>query len=199
MYNPGIMEMKHLVPKCRSYRRFDAGVPVDMATLKELVSLARCASSAANRQPLKYVLSCSPEMNSRIFPSLAWATYLKDWKGPETAERPAAYIVLLLDTNITQSADVDVGIAAQTILLAATERGLGGCMLGAIKRDQLGVTLSLPPHLAIALVLAIGKPAESVVLEDMPADGSVKYYRDADGTHHVPKRSVTELIQAVYG
>jgi nitroreductase len=194
-----IMEMDHLVPLCRSYRRFDSSVSVEMTTLKELISLARCVPSAANRQPLKYVLSSSPGMNLRIFQTLAWAAYLKDWPGPEPRERPAAYIVVLLDTNISASAEVDVGIAAQTILLAATERGLGGCMLGAIKKDQLAETLSLPQHLSIALVIAIGKPAEPVVLEDLPADGSIKYYRDADGTHHVPKRPVTGLIQAVYG
>jgi len=193
------MDMDALVSRCRSYRRFDAGVPVTMATLKELVSLARRVPSAANRQPLKYVLSCSAQMNALIFQTLAWAAYFKDWPGPEPQERPAAYIVVLLDTDITQSADVDVGIAAQTILLAATERGLGGCMLGAIMKDQLGEALDLPPRLAISLVIALGKPVESVVLEDLPADGSIKYHRDADGVHHVPKRPVTELIQAVYG
>ncbi|HTP57779.1 MAG TPA: nitroreductase family protein [Spirochaetia bacterium] len=191
--------MDALVSTCRSYRRFSAGAPVETATLKELVSLARRAPSAANRQPLKYVLSGSAEMNARIFPTLAWAAYFKDWPGPETNERPAAYIVVLLDTTITQSADVDVGIAAQTILLAATERGLGGCMLGGIKRDQLGEVLRLPPHLTISLVIALGKPVERVVLEDLPADGSIKYYRGPDGTHHVPKRALADLIHAVYG
>ncbi len=192
------MEMSDLVSKCRSYRRFDAGVPVGMATLKELVSLARRVPSVANRQPLKYVLSCSPEMNLRIFETLAWAAYLKDWPGPGPQERPAAYIVILLDTDISQSADIDVGIASQTIRLAATARGLGGCMFGAIKRDLLAERLKLPPRLSIALVIAIGKPVERVVLEDLPADRSIKYYRDPDGTHHVPKRAEEELIQAAY-
>lgn len=192
------MEMSDLVSKCRSYRRFDAGFAVDAATLRDLVSLARRVPSAANRQPLKYVLSCSPEMNLRIFETLAWAAYLKDWPGPGPRERPTAYIVVLQDTDISPSAEIDVGIAAQTILLAATARGLGGCMFGAIKRDQLAERLRLPPHLSIALVIAIGKPVERVVLEDMPAGGSIKYYRDPDGTHHVPKRAEEELIQAVY-
>lgn len=169
-----------------------------MATLKELVSLARQVPSTANRQPLKYVLSSSADMNARIFQTLAFAAYLKDWPGPTPEERPAAYIVMLLDTNISQSADIDVGIAAQTILLAATARGLGGCMFGAIKREQLAESLALPTHLSIALVIAIGKPVEHVVLEGLPDDRSIKYYRDPDGTHHVPKRAVEELIQAVY-
>ena len=190
--------MCELVSKCRSYRRYDAGFPVDMATLKELIAIARRVPSAANRQPLKYVLSCSAEVNERIFQTLAWAAYLKDWPGPEPPERPAAYVVVLLDTNISKSADIDVGIAAQTILLAATARGLGGCMFGAIKREQLAESLALPPHLPVSIVIALGKPVEHVVLEGLPADGSIKYYRDADGTHHVPKRSEEELTYAVY-
>ena len=192
------MEMDELVAKCRSYRRFDASAPVSMAALKELVSLARRVPSAANRQPLKYVLSCSPQMNERIFQTLSWAAYLKDWPGPTFEERPAAYIVVLLDSDISQSADIDVGIAAQTILLAATAQGLGGCMLGAIRREQLGEVLALPASLSIALVIAIGKPVEKVVLEGLPLDGSIKYYRDPHGTHHVPKRSEEDLIQAAY-
>jgi nitroreductase len=192
------MEMNEVVTKCRSYRRFDARTSISMATLKELVSLARRVPSAANRQPLKYVLSCSEQMNERILQTLSWAAYLKDWTGPSSEERPSAYIVVLIDSEISQSADIDVGIAAQTILLAATAQGLGGCMLGAIKREQLAEALALPASLSIALVVAIGKPVESVVLEALPADGSIKYYRDPDGTHHVPKRSEGELIQAAY-
>ncbi|MGO9413471.1 MAG: nitroreductase family protein [Spirochaetia bacterium] len=193
------MEMYELVTKCRSYRRFNAGAPVSMTVLKGLIALARRVPSAANRQPLKYVLSCSPQMNERIFQSLAWAAYLKDWPGPSPEERPTAYIVVLLDTDISRSADIDVGIAAQTILLAATAQGLGGCMFGAIKREQLAEALALPPRLSIALVIAIGTPVEKVVLEALPPEGSIKYYRDPEGTHHVPKRSEEDLIQAVYG
>ncbi len=192
------MEIHNLVERCRSYRRFDERVPIAEGTLRELMAVARAIPSAANRQPLKYVLSCAPEWNQKIFSTLAWAAYLKDWPGPSPGERPTGYIVILLDTSITQSADIDVGIAAQTILLAAVEAGLGGCMFGAVKRPELAALLGLPEHLTIALVVALGKPVERVVLEDLPADRSIRYYRDADGTHHVPKRSVEELIQAVY-
>jgi nitroreductase len=193
-----MMEMRELVRKCRSYRRFDGSFRIEETTLRDLAAVARGIASAANRQPLKYVLSCAPEWNLRIFETLAWAAYLEKWPGPAPEERPTAYVVVLLDTSISRSADVDVGIAAQTILLAATERGLGGCMFGAVKRDELAARLALPPHLAIALVIALGKPVENVVLEDLPLDGSIKYYRDSQGTHHVPKREEKELILAVY-
>jgi nitroreductase len=117
-----MMEMRDLVRRCRSYRRFDGSFRVEETTLRELAAVARDVASAANKQPLKFVLSCAPEWNLRIFQTLAWAAYLEKWPGPGPEERPTAYVVILLDTNISRSADIDVGIAAQTILLAATER-----------------------------------------------------------------------------
>jgi len=192
------MKLIDLVSRCRSYRRFDERAPVGESVLNDLVGLARMTPSAANRQPLRYVLSCAPDWNAKIFETLAWAAYLKDWPGPAPGERPTAYIVVLVDSTISQAADVDVGIAAQTILLGAVERGLGGCMFGAVRRQQLSERLSLPAHLPVALVIALGTPVERIVLEDLPPDGSIKYYRDTEQVHHVPKRSLDELVHAVY-
>lgn len=185
-----------LVRKNRSYRRFYQDVPVESKTLEELVGLTRYCASAANLQPLKYFLSCEPEKNALIFKHLAWAAYLKDWKGPPEGERPPAYIIILGDTTITKSFGCDHGIAGQTILLGATEKGLGGCMIGSIKRKELRQTLSIPRHLEILLVIALGKPKETVVIETMGPDGSIKYWRDRQDVHHVPKRSLGELIVA---
>ena len=186
--------LEKLVRRNRSYRRFDEAHRVSKETLRELVSLARLTASAANRQPLKYLLSADPETNDKIFPCLAWAAYLKGWPGPAAGERPAAYIVLLVDETIATDWWCDDGIAAQTILLGATERGLGGCMIGAVQKDRLRQALAIPNHLRIRLVLALGKPAETVVLEDLAPGGDIRYWRDEAGVHHVPKRRLDELI-----
>ncbi|MHC4626799.1 MAG: nitroreductase family protein, partial [Planctomycetota bacterium] len=151
-------------------------------------------ASAANTQPLKYVLSYEPERNAIIFPHLGWAGYLRDWPGPAEGEKPSAYIIILGDTQLSEFADCDHGIAAQSILLGAAEKGLGGCMIGTVRRRQLGEALGIPPRYKILLVLALGKPAEKVVLEAIGPDGSIEYWRDADGVHHVPKRPLDELI-----
>jgi nitroreductase len=187
-----------LVKENRSCRRFYEDHAVEPETLKELVSLARISASAANLQPLKYILSSDPRKNAEIFSCLAWAGYLKDWPGPEEGERPAAYIVVLGDTSISKSADCDHGIAAQTILLGAREKGLAGCMLGAIDRNALRDLLNIPSQLKILLVLAIGKPREKVVLETVGSDNSIRYWRDNEGVHHVPKRKLEEIIAAEY-
>jgi len=191
--------LEDLICKNRSYRRFHQDVPVDIETLRTLVNLARLSASGSNLQPLKYILSCEPETNVRIFPHTRWAGYLKDWPGPAEGERPAAYIVILGDTQIRKSFGCDRGIAAQSIMLGATERGLGGCIIGSIDRDGLRQALDIPDRCEILLVLALGKPKETVVLEEVGPDGDVRYYRDAEGVHHVPKRSLGELILREYG
>ena len=183
-----------LVFKSRSYRRFDQNVVVEVSTLRDLVELARLCPSGANMQPLKYILSCDPKTNASIFPHLRWAGYLRDWPGPAEGERPSAYIVILGDREVSQSFGCDHGIAAQTILLGAVEKGLGGCMIGSIDRDELSAALSIPPRLEILLVIALGKPAETVLIEKVGPDGSIKYWRDDKGRHIVPKRSLDDLI-----
>jgi len=119
---------------------------------------------------------------------------MKDWDGPEKGERPSAYIVILGDTEILSSFSVNHGIAAQSIQLGATERGLAGCMVFGVRRDALRKALALPERFEVLLVMALGKPREKVVLEEVGPDGNTDYFRDAEDVHHVPKRSLDELI-----
>lgn len=186
--------IEDLIRRNRSYRRFHQDVPVSMKTLRELVNLARLSASGSNLQPLKYVLSSDPATNAKIFPHTRWAGYLEDWEGPADGERPAAYVIILGDTEIRSSFGCDHGIAAQSIMLGASERGLGGCILGALDRSALREALGIPERYDILLALALGKPKETVVLEDVGPDGDIEYYRDENDVHHVPKRSLEELI-----
>ena len=187
--------LRDLILRNRSYRRFDSKVSVPEELLMELVELARFSPSGANRQPLKFYLSTQPEINRQIFPHLAWAAYLKDWPGPVEGERPTAYIVILGDKQVSSSFGCDHGIAAQSILLGAVEKKLGGCMIASIDRKGLQNTLRLPENLEILLVIALGRPVETVLLETVEKpEGDIKYWRDEQQRHHVPKRSLEELI-----
>lgn len=186
--------LRDIVLANRSYRRFVESERISKETLRELIDLARCTPSAANLQPLKYIICNEPERCAAIFPTLAWAGYLADWPGPTEGERPSAYIVILGDTEIRKDFGCDHGIAAQTICLGAAELGLGACMIGSIDRNTLREVLNIPERFEILLVIALGKHAEKVVLEDVGPDGSIKYYRDAQDVHHVPKRKLDELI-----
>ena len=186
--------IRDLILKNRSYRRFYQEVPIELETLRGLVDLARLSASGGNRQPLKYILSCELEKNALIFPHLGWAGYLQDWSGPPEGEQPSAYIVILGDTEISRSFGCDHGIAAQSILLGATEMGLGGCIIASVAKRGLSEALGIPPRYEILLVLALGKPREKVIIEPVGPDGNIKYWRDAQGTHHVPKRALDDII-----
>lgn len=183
-----------IVKRNRSYRRFFQDKPIDRKELIDLVGLARLCPTGRNLQPLKFFLSNDELLNKKIYPSLAWAGYLKDWDGPVEGERPSAYIVILEDRRISESTQWDQGIMAQTIMLGATEKGLGGCIIASVRKEDLSRTLDLPEHLKVVLVLVLGYPKEEVVIEQIPENGSVVYWRDSQGVHHVPKRDMDELI-----
>jgi len=187
-----------LVRKNRSCRRFYQNHAVENETLMDLVNLARLSASAANLQPLRYILSSTPQHNERIFACLAWAGYLKDWPGPKEGERPSAYIIVLGDTTKAKDFDCDHGIAAQSILLGAREAGLAGCMIASINREKLREVFDISEDLKILLVIALGKPKEQVVIEEVGSDGSIRYWRDEQGVHHVPKRTLADIIVATY-
>ena len=186
--------LSELIKKNRSYRRFYQDEKISTETLLELVDLGRLSSSAANLQSLKYVLSNDDEKNQVIFNTLGWAGYLKDWAGPEEGEKPSAYLILVNDTSISKNPAIDVGIASTNILLAAVEKGLGGCMLLNVNKKVLAPALNLSDNQEIAMVIALGKPKEEVILESVSSSSDIKYWRDENQTHHVPKRKLEDII-----
>jgi nitroreductase len=187
------MNLKDLINRTRSYRRFDEAQRIDSKTLEDLIDLARLSASGANKQPLKYLIYTSPEDCTKIFPFIAWAGYLKEWPGPEKGERPSGYILILGDKSISDQFGIDHGIAAQSIMLGATEQGLGGCMISSIKREELQDELKIPDKFDILMILALGKTKEKVIVDEVTND-DVKYWRDEEKNHHVPKRNLNDLI-----
>lgn len=188
------MMIRELIAANRTCRRFDASVSVTPDDLRELVELARLSSSSGNQQKLRFLLNTDAERNDAIFESLLWAAYLEDWPGPPPNERPTAYILMLHDSRTGGPSLVDAGIAAQSMLLGARERGLAGCLFGGIRRDGLRNAIPIPHHWTVVLTLAIGKPIGIVQVDPLPPEGDIRYWRDEQGTHHVPKRSLEDLI-----
>lgn len=187
------MTFRELLLKNRSYRRFYQDKAIELSELMEMIGNVRLAPSPANLQPLKFIPVNNREMNREIFGYLKWAGYLKDWSGPVEGERPAAYIIMTGDREASAHMAWDLGIALQTILLSAVEKGYGGCAIAAFDKGAVQRLLELPETLQPALVIALGKPKETVVLDDVK-DNDIKYWRDEKQVHHVPKRSVADLI-----
>ena len=184
--------IKDLILTTRTVRRFYQDVPIKNETLRELIDIARLAPSATNMQPLKYLLYNDPKWNAVIFPHLV----IGDEKcgPPVDGEKPSAYIIILHDTTIDMHGRIDHGIAATYILLAAAEKGIGGFMLGWIQRDKIVKALNIPPRYKVLLVIALGKPKEKVVLEMVGPDGDTGWWHDDELVHHVPKRTLDEII-----
>ncbi|HON19440.1 MAG TPA: nitroreductase family protein [Salinivirgaceae bacterium] len=186
-------DFRELVTRTRSYRRFDNSVNIPREKLIEWVDLARLTPSAKNQQSLKYFIANTPNENRKVFECLSWAGYLPDWHGPSPKEQPTAYIVMLNDKTITPICQYDHGIAAQTIMLAANNEGFGGCIIAAVNRPQLVRYFPFAEHLEVLLVIALGKPSEEIIIEPV-VNGQIRYYRDEANRHHVPKRSLEEVL-----
>lgn len=187
--------LNDLVKKSRSKRAFSSEARLTERTLLELCDVARYTPAAMNLQPLKYRLVTDETEVARMTEITRWAASLTQ-KLPPEGHGPSAYIVICHDTEIAPQKPIfliDVGIVSQTIMLAAAERGLGGCILGSAKQDELSRLLGLSEALVPTLVLGLGVPAEVVVLTEAEK-GQVRYYRDEKGTHYVPKRPLDEII-----
>ncbi len=186
--------IEQLILKNRSYRRFDNSHEISCMELYSLINLARLSASAKNLQPLKYAISNEPQKNSIIFETLGWAGYLTDWNGPDAKEQPSAYIIMLGDKSISENFYCDHGIAAQSILLGAVAKGLGGCIIASIQRNKLRTELKIADQYEILQIIALGKPIEEIVIEEISENESIKYHRDSKMVHYVPKRKLNDII-----
>lgn len=174
----------------RSIRRFSQR-PVAVEVLKRLVDAGRVAPSAANLQPLEYMVVLDKELCAEVFSCIGWAAYIKPKWSPAPEERPMAYIVVLVREE-NRWYTWDVGLAAENIMLAAEGGGLGSCLLLNIQRERIREILQIPEQVGIDSVIALGYKAESSVIE--PLDDSVKYWRDEQNVMHVPKRSLADIL-----
>jgi nitroreductase len=189
--------IKELILKNRSYRRFKGNYTIDDKELYDIIELAGLSASAGNKQPLKYKIVNDKKQNDIIFDNIKWAFYLTDWDGPEINQRPSSYILVLHDKKIDQKPELiycDMGLAIQNMLLGLIEKGLGGCIIGSFNRENIKKSININDNYEILLIVAAGKPDEKINLEIVGEDGNIKYYRDKNDNHHVPKRKLEDII-----
>lgn len=186
-----------LAKQARSHRGFRQDRKVTRQELEHLVECARFTPAARNNQVLKYYLAEKPETVAAIQPLTKWAGALAELHLPRKGAEPVAYIVICLDGSLAENPapyQRDVGIVAQTMLLAAAEMGLNGCMIGSFAAGELREKLGLPEAIKPQLLLALGEGTDRIVITDVGEDGSTTYYRDAEDIHYVPKRTLEQLI-----
>ncbi len=190
------MEFKNLVKRSRSYRIFDESFKLQKKDLVELINLARFSSCGKNGQSLRFIPIYEKDILEKIYPYLTWAAYLKDWDGPVRGERPTGIILVVskCGTLTDPILACDMGIVSQTIMLGAVQRDLGGCMIRALNRKKISESLNLNEDYIIHIALAIGKPAQEIIIHDTREDEDLKYWMDEDKTHHLPKIILDDLI-----
>lgn len=191
------MDFLELATEARTCRRFDESKPLTENNLRWLIKCARVTPSTRNAQELRFILVTQGAVCDRLFPLTRWAGALKDWDGPEKGERPTAFIAVLMPQKGGDLLWVDTGMACQTIQLAATSRGWGACVMQSFDHKAASELLAPPEEFKIVLLIALGVAGEKRVVDEMPIDGSFVYWRDKEQTHHVPKRSIDELILRV--
>lgn len=185
------MNLASLVRKNRSFRRFEEKKNIPLKKVRFWLENLRFLSSARNLQPLRYVTVYSEAAKEKLFPLLGWAGYLKGKGTPQKGERPSLYVVIGYDNRISQNPAIDIGIAAQTLLLFATSEGYGGCIVGSFDPSQVREILEMEEWFSVGVVIALGKPKEKVIV--VPVDKGIEYYRDEKQIHYVPKRSLKEI------
>ena len=177
----------------RTVRRFKP-VPVDRSLLERLVNAGRLAPSAGNLQPLEFIAVDDAEVRQAVFPCLRWAAYINPRGNPLPGQEPMAYIVTLVNLAVREKGfEYDVGAAMENMILAAKDAGVGSCWLLSVEREKLAEILNVPQRYRIDCVLALGYPAESPMAEEFTE--SIKYWQDAEGALHVPKRPLRSVFR----
>jgi nitroreductase len=186
------MSLYDLIISRRTIRQFKP-VPIPRDILVRTVNAGRLAPSAANLQPLEFIVVDEEALRAKVFPCLKWAAYIAPQGDPKPGQEPQAYVMILVNTRVREKGfEWDVGAAVENMILAAWEEGIGTCWLLSVNRESLRSLLRIPEHFRIDSVLALGYPAESPVIEDMK--DSVEYWKDPKGHLHVPKRRLEDVI-----
>ncbi|MCM8825223.1 MAG: nitroreductase family protein [Candidatus Omnitrophica bacterium] len=186
------METMEAIRKRRTIRRF-LQKPIPFDVLRELVDAARLAPSGGNLQPWEFLVIDDKNLLEPVFSTLAWAAYLGPEGKPKEGEKPVSYIVVLHNKKMKSfTPQADFGAAIENILLAAFDLGIGGCWIGSVQREKLAEILKIPADYSIEYVIALGYPAETAIAVD--EKGDLKYWRDKDGIHHVPKRRLEDVL-----
>ena len=179
-----------LLKKNRSYRGFDQRHEVSEDELKRIVAVSTLVASGLNKQRLRYRLVTKPDA-AKVFPHITLGAALPEEHLPHPGSEPQAFIVVCATEKENKVIDIDLGIAAQSMLLKAVEMGLGGIFILNFRAAAVQQALNLPSE-PIAII-AIGKPAEKIFLVPVHAGSDLNYYRK-DGIHYVPKLNADDLL-----
>ena len=192
MYKAATPVYKAIISR-RTVRQFKQR-PIPKPMLLRLINAARLSPSAANLQPLEFIIITDKDINAKIFSHLRWAGYITPYGIPSLNKRPVAYIAVLVNKAKAQPkyTPYDVGAAVQSILLTAWEQNIGCCWMQAINRGKIKEILNISKDYRLDSIISLGYRAESPIVEKFKS--SVRYWKDKKGRLHVPKRSIKQIL-----
>ncbi|MCX6563666.1 MAG: nitroreductase family protein [Candidatus Aminicenantes bacterium] len=186
------MSLYDLIVSRRSIRQFGSK-PVGRDILTKIVNAGRLAPSAANLQPLEFVVIDEEALKKEIFACLKWASAIAPRGNPRPGHEPQAYVAVLVNSRIRDKMyEYDVGAAIENMSLAALEEGIAGCWLISIDKPKTIELLNIPDSHKLDSILALGYPGQVSKAEDFV--DSTKYWQDEDFTFHVPKRKLENVL-----
>lgn len=179
--------------KRRSIRKFKQE-QIKKEVLEKIVNAGRLAPSAANLQPLEFIIVNEKDTVDRVFETTKWAGYIAPAGNPKEEERPVAYIAILVNSaNKGKWTSHDIGASAENMILSALSFNIGSCWLGAIDKEKLIGILNIPAHLELDSIIAFGYPDEQPVVDDIK--DSIKYWKDSNSVLHVPKKKLKDIVR----
>ncbi len=180
-----------LLARNRSYRGYDKKVVVGMSTLEKIVAVNTKIPSARNQQVLRFKLVTRDSGADKVLANIKMGGALPELHLPFEGTEPEAFIIVCSTEPESKLVDIDLGIAAQSMLLKAVDLGLNGLMIGAFNKSAITEAFALPCE--PLLILAVGKGAETIRLTEIREGESHRYYRE-NGIHYVPKVSLSDLL-----
>ena len=184
--------LESLMEKNRSYRGYKKDFEVKREMLERIVAVNTRIASAKNQQVLRFKPVTQETGADIIVQNMKLGGLLPELHLPFEGTEPNAFIIICSTIPENKFVDIDLGIAAQSMLLKATEMGLNGIMIGAFNKAKITEAFNLPYE--PLLILAIGKGNETIKLKAIDEGDKLAYYRDGNGVQFVPKIHWEQLI-----
>ena len=187
------MDFLEFVSTRQSDRSFDPDRPVEKEKIDRILQAARLAPSACNAQPWHMIVVDDPELKNKV----ADATSARALGMNHFTKQAPIHIVLVEEkVNLTSGvggwvkqkdyAQMDLGVVAAHITLAAHAEGLGSCILGWFNEPKMREVLSIPDSKRVWLDIAIGYSIQPLRLKKRKTLDDVVSY---NGYKERPKKS----------
>lgn len=153
------MEVLEAIKSRRSVRKYKS-TPVPEGILKEVLSAARMAPSGVNAQPWKFIVVTDEELKLKLVQACKGQKFIAEAPiiivGCGFPDDAYATVGGYMNCHV-----IDVTIALDHLIMAATSAGLGTCWIGSFKEEKVKEVLDIPSDARVVALTPLGYPDES--------------------------------------